>query len=215
MPTGKISRVPYIEESHDNYCVFVKFCLVSVAFITMLVSCQRVDAEINSQDNIDATNLLYETSTFSCYSIEPDTKSGDVYDRCIVVNQSPDLEILMGRYPQTKESDSYEYVASIKRQNEEPFLMLFEQEMTDSGYLLKYLIDDTETMEFLVPFADGCSTTKGMGQDTMDCITDVYTNHGWVSVWVWVQTAFIPETAAAFAAVCAANQVYTKRKSTK
>ena len=37
----------------------------------------------------------------------------------------------------------------------------------------------------------------------MDCMDDVYTNHGWLSVWVSVQTAFIPQTALAFAVACA------------
>lgn len=46
---------------------------------------------------------------------------------------------------------------------------------------------------------------KGCGQKVMDCITDAYTNNGWVSVWAWVQTAFIPQTAAAVAAACWLN----------
>ncbi|MFO7874325.1 MAG: hypothetical protein R6U62_07565 [Bacteroidales bacterium] len=51
--------------------------------------------------------------------------------------------------------------------------------------------------------------TKSWGQDTMDCITDTYTNNGWVSVWAWVQTAFIPATGAAIAGYCAgANMPY-------
>jgi hypothetical protein len=36
----------------------------------------------------------------------------------------------------------------------------------------------------------------------LNCIADAYTNHGWVSVWVLVQSAFIPETAAAIALAC-------------
>ena len=43
----------------------------------------------------------------------------------------------------------------------------------------------------------------GCGQAVMNCITDVYTNHGWTSVFVFVETAFLPQTAAAFAAACA------------
>ena len=43
------------------------------------------------------------------------------------------------------------------------------------------------------------------GQAVVDCITDAYSNHGWVSVWAWVQSAFIPETVAAIALACAAK----------
>jgi hypothetical protein len=41
------------------------------------------------------------------------------------------------------------------------------------------------------------------GQNVSNCLADVYTNHGWLSVWVTVQSAFIPATVAAFAAGCA------------
>jgi len=46
---------------------------------------------------------------------------------------------------------------------------------------------------------------KSCGQKVMDCITDAYTNNGWVSVWGWIQTAFIPQTAVAVAAACYIN----------
>jgi hypothetical protein len=51
------------------------------------------------------------------------------------------------------------------------------------------------------------------GQKTMNCISDVYSNHGWLSVWATVQTAFIPATAAAFAAACAAKNCLGSTKS--
>lgn len=41
------------------------------------------------------------------------------------------------------------------------------------------------------------------GQNTMDCIENAYTKQGWISVWAFVQTAFIPATAAAIAYGCA------------
>lgn len=43
---------------------------------------------------------------------------------------------------------------------------------------------------------------KDVGQDVMDCMTDAYTQRGWLSVWVTVQTAFIPATAVAIAGAC-------------
>ncbi|WP_146064336.1 hypothetical protein [Algoriphagus boritolerans] len=41
------------------------------------------------------------------------------------------------------------------------------------------------------------------GEGVAGCIADAYTNHGWISVWAFVQTAFIPATAAGIAAGCA------------
>lgn len=52
---------------------------------------------------------------------------------------------------------------------------------------------NTESIEILY---------KSIGQDVMDCIEDAYTNHGWISVGLFIETAFIPETAAAIAAAC-------------
>ena len=46
-------------------------------------------------------------------------------------------------------------------------------------------------------FAGGC------GAATQKCIEDAYSNHGWASVYIFVQTAFLPATAAAIAAACA------------
>ena len=46
----------------------------------------------------------------------------------------------------------------------------------------------------------GCS-----GSNVMGCFTDVYSNHGWGSVAASLTTAFIPQTAVAFALACAAK----------
>ena len=42
----------------------------------------------------------------------------------------------------------------------------------------------------------------GSGQDVINCVSGAYTSNGWISVWAWVQTAFIPATAAAIAGFC-------------
>lgn len=43
------------------------------------------------------------------------------------------------------------------------------------------------------------------GANVIGCMSDVYTNHGWGSVIATLSTAFIPETAVAFALACAAK----------
>lgn len=43
----------------------------------------------------------------------------------------------------------------------------------------------------------------GCGQATMNCLIDAYSNHGWLSVWATLQSAYIPETGVALAAACA------------
>jgi hypothetical protein len=49
------------------------------------------------------------------------------------------------------------------------------------------------------------NTFSSCGQATMNCINDAYANHGWASVWAWVQSAVLPPTAVAIAAACAAK----------
>jgi hypothetical protein len=51
--------------------------------------------------------------------------------------------------------------------------------------------------------SNGNARAASCGQATIDCVVDAYSNHGWVSVWAFVQTAFIPHTAAAIAGACA------------
>jgi len=50
-------------------------------------------------------------------------------------------------------------------------------------------------------------STEDTGDDVIECIADVYVNHGWISVWAWVQTAFIPATAAAITVACIIHNV--------
>ena len=51
----------------------------------------------------------------------------------------------------------------------------------------------------------GPRKSGGCGNATAHCISDLYENHGWLSVWAVVQTAFIPATAVAVAATCAVH----------
>jgi hypothetical protein len=61
------------------------------------------------------------------------------------------------------------------------------------------LNSDTESINILYQQVD---RKKDMGQDVADCLGDVYSNHGWISVWAAVQSAFIPQTAVALAGAC-------------
>ena len=40
---------------------------------------------------------------------------------------------------------------------------------------------------------------------TLACINDAYTEHGWTSVWLWVQSVVVPQTSIAVAGTCAVN----------
>jgi hypothetical protein len=73
--------------------------------------------------------------------------------------------------------------------------------VTGELYLSILLNPKTQKMSYIhVP---GYKRMSGWGQRTIDCVSDVYSNHRWASVWAAVQSAFIPQTAAAIAGACA------------
>jgi len=41
------------------------------------------------------------------------------------------------------------------------------------------------------------------GASVAGCVSDAYSNHGWLSVALFVESAFIPETTVVIAAACA------------
>jgi hypothetical protein len=47
------------------------------------------------------------------------------------------------------------------------------------------------------------TTNRGCGQAVANCVAGTYVNHGWMSVALWVETAFIPQTSIAVAGACA------------
>lgn len=77
---------------------------------------------------------------------------------------------------------------------------------SDGTHLLTFQINSvTQTVD--VTYIISTDTTDRSrlcsGSVTAHCLADAYTEHGWLSVWTFVQTAFIPETAAALAIACA------------
>jgi hypothetical protein len=50
------------------------------------------------------------------------------------------------------------------------------------------------------------STSKvDCSQAVIDCVTDAYTHHGWLSIWAAVQSYVIPATSVAITAACIVN----------
>lgn len=63
--------------------------------------------------------------------------------------------------------------------------------------------EDIEIIKSISSSSKMYKCEDGWGERTQDCLEDVYSNHGWLSVWATVQSAFIPQTAAALAGACA------------
>ncbi len=74
----------------------------------------------------------------------------------------------------------------------------------DSNNLIISLTLDSDNQKIEII---SLKSANGLGQDTMDCIIDAYSNHGWFSVGAWVATLIIPETGVLIAADCALHQI--------
>lgn len=76
----------------------------------------------------------------------------------------------------------------------------------EKGILFKYSVIDGDTdCSYL---QKKVTRSSGIGQGTADCINDAYSNKGWASVLLWVETAYIPFTAVAIAADCAIHNIF-------
>jgi len=104
------------------------------------------------------------------------------------------------------ENDIIENAMVISTQSVNENLKRFEYcDLTGESLLIIEIDALNETINVIK--GDEKIQVKGWGQDTADCIVDVYSNHGWISVWAFVQTAFIPATGAALAAACAIHNI--------
>lgn len=91
-------------------------------------------------------------------------------------------------------------VKTEKLNNDKLSISYFEYDM---DLILNVELDgQSKSIEFIAPKSSNNRIL--CGDETMGCLADAYTNHGWVSVWATVQTAFIPWTAVGLAAGCAA-----------
>lgn len=79
--------------------------------------------------------------------------------------------------------------------------VVFTQKLNQSGYFFES--NPVKSNNSLTSKCDD----QSIADATQECIADAYSNHGWVSVWATVQSAFIPQTVAAIAVACALEAV--------
>lgn len=174
--------------------------IVLPSFLFFFVSCSKEISDSSFLDSNSESALLYESSKFSCYSLAG-KDSDAIQQELILVNDYPELRIYMEKKPQTRGGDDYDYSSVLDFGDNQIVTLYSKYSIDDNGYLLSYYTEENGTFSFLVPFS-GALETRSKGQDVIDCMQDVYSNHGWLSVWVFVQTCFIPQTAVAFAVAC-------------
>lgn len=178
-----------------NYLFFI---LLSFAAFCITSCTNEEVTESNSIQEQNYGKLLISNEKFTCYEL-PVTK-GSILTELIKVNELPTINIYFGENADGN-SNEYAYKSEFYDNEQFLFVMYTNIEETDLGYIFKYNQPGiNEGVSFLPK-----NITRGTGQDTMDCISDLYTNRGWLSVWATIQSAFIPATAVAVAAVCAVH----------
>jgi hypothetical protein len=177
---------------------------VSLFLITLMIalsvgfySCVSDDdvVSLNELNKVDSEVLL-SNSKFSCYEMSGTRSEGKKV--LIKVHDLSNVDIIFEENDEINK-DGYLYKSVFYKDGKELFVLYSNVEEKDNGYLLSYKYSYGDMDNFFLPK----QISRGWGEDTMGCLSDAYTNHGWASVWVTIQTAFIPETAVAFAAACA------------
>ena len=189
----------------------MNYCFRFLSLILMVLSlgaCVQFDDTSSLPDQIDGYSLILETPKFACYY---DSQAPSEFTQLIKVVDLPDVDIFFSKNTSTRGDESkYDYKSLIIDQEGNSLTMFSSVNRFEGYYQLLFMIDDIES-ELIVSDDPEVSTRspKNLGRDTMDCVVDAYGNHGWISVWITVQSAFIPQTAAAIAGACAIkNLIY-------
>jgi hypothetical protein len=115
-------------------------------------------------------------------------------------------------YKGTVTKEKYAFVLFMK--DGVPLRSMLVRANPDRSILIFYDLTDGKTAEIIkikdsyiyekksVDFGGRTDSGPGCGQAVMDCITDAYTNHGWTSVWVTIQSIFVPSTGVAITLGC-------------
>lgn len=187
----------------------MKTIFISIFIAFLFVSCDNKDefVQVDNQPDLSSEiqKVLVKTSKFTYYEISNSVVQtrGLVSNKLIKVDDYPEYDIYFNDNLDMNESE-YEYKSTFFKEGKEVGVLYTTIEELENGYIFKYSMNDDNVGVSFLPKELG---TRGLGDDVMDCITDVYSKRGWLSVLVWIETAFIPQTAVAMAVACTAANV--------
>ena len=174
----------------------INFLFVLVVGLSFsLNSCSSLEDDIN-YDQVDELKLLIKNEKFSCYGLA--SSRSENQQMLIKVSDLPSVNIFYEiNYDENK--TVYPYKSVFYENDKELFTLYCNVERKDDGDLVSYCYSYGDTEQVFYPN----NLSRSWGQKTANCMNDAYSNHGWATVWLYVQSAFIPQTAVAIAAVCA------------
>ena len=141
---------------------------------------------------------VISNNKFSLFAPTGATRGDTPCEEIIKVNDLPEYTILFSENTNKAESD-YQSFSKFIKDGKVVGEVYSNVEEKEDGWIVKYKTEGDENVSFLPKQATRAKTSN-MGDRVKDCITDAYNNHGWVSVWITIQSAFIRETIVAIAA---------------
>lgn len=199
---------------------------VAILFIECITSCSNDNVELSKSEEKELKTELFSVTPVAKNDYSKVNSSIKEWDNkhlnaktksSINESEEKDISIINVSYlPGTDiiftESDVEEYQYSAYLEDTQGIYTQFYMDVTtdDTYYTLNYYPVGNEPFSVKINKFDGTlakQTKRSAGQRTMDCITDAYSNHGWVSVFLTIESAFIPWTAAAIAAACAGGNI--------
>jgi hypothetical protein len=206
--------------------------LAFLVFVMILSSCDLAE-NLDSHDSkvsedspfllkkLDNGNLLdtfiqNKESLFRGLRVESDVtfNNEEVFELIVKDDGSRVLVLNQDEFSE-ENSSNYGLIASVEGGKIGDFMFIQTRRLKDGrlsiDYFSKNLIrlsnvtldPSKKSFEFGETNSDKINGKILCGEGVAGCIADAYTNHGWISVWAFVQTAFIPATAAGIAAGCA------------
>lgn len=176
----------------------MKFVKLSVfALLLLSVACTNdlndSDSLVNQQEHVDSQyKAIFSTEKFECYELPiTKTEQGEL-NQLIKVNDLPDIDIYFGNNTDT-EYDDFPNKSIFYKNGEKLFVLYSEVIEMEDGFVLNLLKDTGEATTAFLPKV----VTRSVGDGVAGCLVDAYSNHGWASVLLSVQSAFLPQTMAA------------------
>lgn len=198
------------------FFLFLSACIVSMA------SCTNEDLQQNVVDNASKENVLFENQYIKVlpittadslnatinlwdglYSLRTKAEEGFHLRSIVKINEMEDIDVVV------KENGKESYIGYYRKGQDilRKFYISINKSI-DGSLDITYTDADTKAITVVQLSAEGeISSAEPQTKGTMDCITDAYSNHGWASVALTIQSAFLPETVVAIAAACAVHNL--------
>lgn len=167
------------------------------AICVSVTSCSNNEEIVSKEEN--KSSLLMENEKFSCYLADSKTRSEYASQYMIKVKELPGYTIHFAENNDAN-SETYKNKSIFVKDNEIVLEVYSNVEETETGWIFKYkCIDGDEDICF---FPKNATRSEDLADKTLNCIEDAYNNHGWASILLYVESAFIPVTAVVIAGDC-------------